>query len=160
MLSNNDILRRLRYTFSFSDDDMMALFAEAGSQASRAEISNWLKKDEHEEFVQMTDVQLATFLNGLINQKRGKKEGQKQEPETYLDNNIILRKLKIALNLKDNDIIEIITLARIKISKAELSAFFRSSTHRHYRICQDQFLRNFLKGLQLKYKPNTPLENS
>ena len=86
MLSNNDILRRLRFTFSFSDDAMMDLFAVAGSQASRAEISNWLKKDEHEEFVQMTDLQLATFLNGLINQNRGKKEGPKQEPETYLDN--------------------------------------------------------------------------
>ncbi|NOZ38536.1 MAG: DUF1456 family protein, partial [Gammaproteobacteria bacterium] len=61
---------------------------------------------------------------------------------------------KIALNLKDEDILEIMGLAGLSISKHELSAFFRRPDHKHYRECKDQILRNFLKGMRLKYRPD------
>jgi uncharacterized protein YehS (DUF1456 family) len=95
---------------------------------------------------------LAVFLNGLIIDKRGKNEGPQPEPERHLNNNIIFRKLKIALNLQAEDILEIMALAQGQISKHELSAFFRRPEHKHYRDCNDQILRNFLKGAQLKYR--------
>jgi len=98
---------------------------------------------------------LASFLDGLINEKRGKKDGPQAEPEKRLTNNIIFRKLKIALNLKDDDVLEIMSLANLRLSKHELSAFFRKPGHKNYRECQAQILRNFLKGVQLKYRPNT-----
>ena len=63
-------------------------------------------------------------------------------------------KLKIALNLKADDVLGILDLANFRISKHELSAFFRRPDHKHYRECKDQILRNFLKGIQLKYRPN------
>ncbi len=63
-------------------------------------------------------------------------------------------KLKIALNLKADDVLEIMNLADLRISKHELSAFFRRPDHKHYRDCKDQILRNFLHGMQLKYRPN------
>jgi uncharacterized protein YehS (DUF1456 family) len=94
---------------------------------------------------------MAIFLNGFINEKRGKKEGVQPEPEKRLNNNIILRKLKIALNLKDEDILEILMLADLRISKHELSAFFRNPNQEQYRLCKDQVLRNFLFGMQKKY---------
>ncbi len=152
-MNNNDVLRRLRYAFDFSDDRMIALFALADHKASRAEISSWLKKEEDPDYRRCDDRLLATFLNGFINHKRGKREGPQPEPEQRLNNNLILRKLKIALNLKDDDILDILSLAGQKLSKHELSAFFRKPGHRHYRECQDQVLRNFLKGLQLNYRP-------
>jgi len=152
-VNNNDVLRRLRYAFDFSDDRMIALFALADHKASRAEISSWLKKEEDPDYRRCDDRLLATFLNGFINHKRGKREGPQPEPEQRLNNNLILRKLKIALNLKDDDILDILSLAGQKLSKHELSAFFRKPGHRHYRECQDQVLRNFLKGLQLNYRP-------
>lgn len=151
-MTNNDILRRIRYIFDFSDSEMIALFAGAGYTASREQISDWLKKEDDPAFQKCNDLLLATFLNGLIVNKRGKNEGPQPEPEKHLTNNIIFRKLKIALNLKAEDILEIMNLADLRISKHELSAFFRKPEHKHYRTCKDQILRNFLKGVQLKYR--------
>jgi uncharacterized protein YehS (DUF1456 family) len=155
---NNDILRRIRYTFDFDDSKMIALFSLADHQVTREQISDWLKKDDDPAYQECTDTQLAIFLNGLINDKRGKKEGPQPEPEQRLTNNIILRKLKIALNLKAEDILEIMNLANLRISKHELSAFFRKPDHKHYRDCKDQILRNFLKGVQIKYRTNIQLK--
>lgn len=94
----------------------------------------------------------ASFLNGLINQLRGKKEGPQIAPEEKLNNNIILRKLKIAFDLQADDILSLLYAADLVISKHELSAFFRKPEHKHYRVCKDQILRNFLMGLQNQYR--------
>lgn len=150
-MTNNDILRRLRFTFDFNDTKMIDLFGMAGQQVTRAQISDWLKKDEDPAYLKLNDHQLATFLNGFITDKRGKKEGKQPLPEKRLNNNVIFRKLKIALNLKDEDILEILNLADMRISKHELSAFFRNPEQNQYRPCEDQILRNFLHGLQIKY---------
>lgn len=150
-MNNNDILRRIRYTFDFNDTKMIELFALADHLVTRAEISDWLKKDDDPAYKELQDVEMAIFLNGFINEKRGKKEGVQPEPEKRLNNNIILRKLKIALNLKDEDILEILMLADLRISKHELSAFFRNPNQEQYRLCKDQVLRNFLYGMQKKY---------
>ena len=152
---NNDILRRVRYIFDFGDAKMVAIFALADHKVTREQISNWLKKDDDPAFEECTDTELAIFLNGLINDKRGKKEGSPHEPEQRLTNNIIFMKLKIALNLKAEDVLAIMELAGFVMSKHELSAFFRKSDHKHYRVCQDQILRNFLQGLQIKYRGNS-----
>jgi uncharacterized protein YehS (DUF1456 family) len=97
---------------------------------------------------------LAMFLNGFIKDRRGKKEGSQPEPEKSLSNNLILRKLKIALNLKDEDILSLLTLAGREVSKHEISAFFRHPEQNQYRVCKDQILRNFIQGLQMKYRPS------
>ena len=149
---NNDILRSIRYTFDFSDVKMIALFGLANHPVTREQLNGWLKKDDDPAYQRCRDIQLAIFLNGLIIDKRGKKEGPQPRPEPRLTNNIILRKLKIALNLKSEDILEIMALAGFRLSQHELSAFFRKPAHKHYRECKDQILRNFLKGMQLKYR--------
>ena len=153
-MTNNDILRRIRYTFNFSDSKMIAIFGLANLEVTRGQVSDWLKKEDDPAYQDCTDIQLAIFLNGLINDKRGKKEGAQPEPENDLTNNIIFRKLKIALDLKADDILDIMGLANFSISKHELSAFFRKSDHKHYRNCNDQILRYFLKGVQSKYRNN------
>ena len=152
-MTNNDILRRIRYSFDLNDSKMIALFALAELEVTREQISDWLKKDEDEDFRPCTDNQLALFLNGLIIDKRGNKDGPKPAAEKSLTNNMVFRKLKIALNLKDDGVQEILQLTDTQISKHELSAFFRRLGHKHYRECKDQILRNFLKGIQLKYRP-------
>ncbi|MDH5386908.1 MAG: DUF1456 family protein [Gammaproteobacteria bacterium] len=153
-MTNNDILRRLRYTFDLSDSKMIDIFGLADHEVTRAQISDWLKKEDDPAYQACTDNQLAIFLNGFINEKRGKKEGDQPEAEKRLTNNIILRKLKIALNLKDEDIFRIMDLADFSLSKPELSALFRKKGHKHYRACKDQILRRFLTGVQLKYRDN------
>jgi uncharacterized protein YehS (DUF1456 family) len=151
-MNNNDILRKLRYIFDLSDSKMIDIFRLGGIQATRAEISDWLKKDDDEAFQPIYDPQFAVFLTGFIIDKRGKKDGEEPKPEKKLNNNIVFRKLKIALNLKDEDILEILELADFKISKHELSAFFRNPSQNQYRLCKDQILRNFLTGMQMKFR--------
>ena len=158
-MDNNDILRRTRYIFDFNDDKMMELFLSGGKEVSRAEISNWLKKEEDEAYTILEDLNLAIFLNGLINLKRGKKEGHQPKPETRLNNNIILRKFKIALNLKNEDILAMLELADFRASIHEITAFFRKPDQRQYRLCKDQILRNFLNGLQYKLQPKKEKES-
>jgi len=111
-----------------------------------------LKKNDDSAFQECSDTHLAIFLNGLIDDRRGKREGPQPKPELQLNNNIIFRKLKIALDLKADEVLEILKLSDMSISKHELSAFFRKSDHKHYRDCKDQILRNFLNGVQLKYR--------
>ena len=151
-MDNNDILRRLRYTFDFDDSKMIEVFGLASLTVSRAEVSEWLKRDDDPQKQDLLNVELAAFLNGLIVEKRGKKEGVELINEAHINNNIILRKLKIALNFKDDDMLEIYDLANLQISKHEISAFFRNPKQRQYRTCEDQFLRNFLLGLSLKFR--------
>ena len=151
-MTNNDVLRRVRYTFNLDDSGMITIIGLAGLEVTRAEISNWLKKDDDPDYVGLSDLQFATFLNGLIIEKRGKKDGPQPEPEKTLNNNIIFRKLRIALNLQADDVLNMLNTADFRISKHELSAFFRKPGHKHYRECKDQVLRYFLKGMQLKYR--------
>lgn len=161
-MTNNDVLRRIRFIFDFNDDKMINLFKQANYDVTRAQISDWLKKEDDSAFQVCSDSVFATFLNGLINDNRGKREGPQPVPENKLTNNIIFNKLKIALNLKAEDILNILESVEIRISKHELSAFFRKQGHKHYRVCKDQVLRNFLNGLQQKYRsneePETPFE--
>jgi uncharacterized protein YehS (DUF1456 family) len=155
-MTNNDILRQIRYIFDFNDPKMIDLFSLGGQLVTRSEICNWLKKEDDPDYADLNDIQLAIFLNGFISEKRGKKDGEQSLPENRLNNNIIFRKLKIALSLNDKDILEILELADIRISKHELSAFFRNPDQRQYRYCNDQILRNFLQGLQKKFKVQCP----
>ncbi|MBX2870050.1 MAG: DUF1456 family protein [Acidiferrobacterales bacterium] len=151
-MTNNDVLKKIRYIFDYGDAKMMEIFSQANREVSRSDLSNWLKKEEDSDFQNLNDELLATFLNGLINERRGKREGEQPVAEKKLTNNLIFNKLKIALNFKAEDILETLELASFSMSKHELSALFRKPTHKHYRECKDQALRNFLKGLQLRYR--------
>lgn len=151
-MNNNDVLRRIRYTFNYDDAKMIALFELGGARVSREDVAGWLKKSDDPDYRKCGDEQLATFLNGLIVEKRGKKDGPQPEPEKQLTNNIILRKLKIALDLQADDVQALIKKPDFSLSNHELSAFFRKPGHKHYRECKDQVLRYFLSGMQNRYR--------
>jgi uncharacterized protein YehS (DUF1456 family) len=148
-MTNNDILRRIRYVFDFNDAKMMAIFALADLKVRRGHIIAWLLKDDDPAFEELNDRMLATFLNGLISEKRGKRDGPQPEPEKQLNNNIVLMKLKIAMDMRAEDIIATTALAGFTLTAPELSAFMRRPGHRNHRECKDQVLRSYLKGLQI-----------
>jgi uncharacterized protein YehS (DUF1456 family) len=154
-MTNNDVLRRIRYIFNYSDDQMIGVFAHADTQVTRDQVCNWLKPDEDAELAPCDDKTLATFLNGLINTKRGRRDGPPPVPEQRLTHNMILMKLRIALDLKSDEALAILQSAGMTLSNHELSALFRKPGHQQYRECKDQILRNFLKGLQLKFRANS-----
>jgi len=154
-LTNNDILRRIRYTFDLKDRNMVEIFALADFNATREQVSAWLKKEEDEGFLKLSGTELAVFLNGFINLKRGKRDGPQPTPEKHLNNNMVFQKLRIALNLKAEDILDILQSVDFRLSKHELSALFRKPGNKNYRECKDQILRNFLLGLQHQLRPES-----
>lgn len=151
-MTNNDIFRRIRFLFDFSDPKMISIFKLANYDVESAVVNDWLKKEDDPLIKRITDKELAIFFNGLIIEKRGKREGPQPEPEDPLTNNMILRKLKIALDLKTDDILDLFASIDKRISKHELSAFFRNPKNKSYEHCMDQYLRHFLNALQTKHK--------
>ncbi|MBA4503456.1 YehS family protein [Marinobacterium marinum] len=154
-MNNNDILRRLRYAFDFKNTKLIEIFAAADHQVTQLQVMNWLKKEDDAAYCAATDRELAIFLNGLINTRRGRREGEQPQPETRLSNNMILMKLKIALNMTSDDMLQTLQAAEFCLSKHELSAFLRKPGNKHYRECKDQVLRNFLVGIQRRFRPGT-----
>ncbi len=151
-MTNNDILRRIRYSFELDDSKVMEIFALGDLEVTRTQISDWMKRDEDEAFKPCNDSEFAAFLNGFIIDKRGRKDGPARATEKRLSNNQIFSKLKIALDLKAENVLEITSLGGLTLSKHELSAFFRKPGNRHYRQCKDQCLRSFLKGMQERFR--------
>lgn len=156
-MTNNDVLRRIRYTFNLRDEKVIAIFSHVNEKVSEQQVQRWLKKDDDPDMEEITDIILAQFLNGFIIEKRGKRDGALPKAEKTLTKNLMLMKLKIALTLQNDDIIELLSSTGFTIGKSELTAFFRKPEHKNYRHCKSQFLRNFLQALQDKYrKPYTP----
>lgn len=151
-MTNNNVLRRIRDIFDFSDAAMITIFGLADLTVTRDELIDWLRKDDDSAVKNLPDKQLATFLNGLINHKRGNKAGAQPTPENNLSNNSVFRKIKIALKLEADDVLAILKRADFSLSRHELSALFRKKGHKHYRECKDQILSSFLQGLQLEYR--------
>ena len=154
-MTNNDILRRLRYALNINDSTMVEIFKLSEHEIEQSTLTDLLKKEDEKGYVDCSDNVMEYFLDGLILHKRGKKEiksGQAKKLGAPLTNNTILKKLRIALELKEDDMLGILKLANIIVSKSELSALFRREGHKNYKECGDQFLRNFLKGLTIRYR--------
>ncbi len=147
-MTNNDILRSIRYILNLNESNLIEIIGLSNFKVSHDDMSCFLKREEDPNYKNCGDKVLAHFLNGLIIYKRGKVENSSPQPiELNLTNNIILKKIRVAFALKDSDIIEKIEKSGLKISKTELTAFFRKPDHRNYRDCGNQFLRNLLKGM-------------
>jgi uncharacterized protein YehS (DUF1456 family) len=153
-MTGNDLLRRMRYALDLNSETIAEIFGLAGVEIGPIEVLKLLKKEGESGFAACDDVILNAFLDGLITYKRGAQDTKTggQPQSVVLSNNLILRKLKIALMLQDEDMIAILKQAGVRISKPELSALFRAVGHRNYKECGDQLLRNFVKGLTLSYK--------
>ncbi len=151
-MDNNEVLRQVCDIFTISDMKMVAILGLADLQMAREQVGCWLKKADDPDFQLCPDAGILSFLDGFIIDRRGKKEGVSTQPEQPLTNNAVFRKLKIALDLKAEDVLAVLRLGNVIISKHELSAFFRKPDHKHYRECKDQLLRDFLIGVSRKYR--------
>ena len=152
-IDNNWLLRNLRYVLNIDDSKMYEIFTSSGSRVSEEEVKCFLKKEEEENFKKCENIDLELFLNGLIEWKRGKKEDKEEEEVTgRITNNDIFKKLRVAFNLRSENIIEIFSLAGGEIRESEVSAIFRKIGHRNYKPCGNRYLRDFMKGLTLYIK--------
>lgn len=154
---NNDVLRSIRYTLDLSDSKVVETIhlADPAFAVDQAEVHDFLRKEDEPLFLPCPDAVLAHFLDGLIFHFRGRDESMPARPvEKRITNNVVLKKLRVAFQLKDVDMHDVFESAGFPVSKPELSALFRQPDHKNYRDCGDQMLRNFLKGLTLRLRSN------
>ncbi|WP_088293277.1 DUF1456 family protein [Bacillus mycoides] len=173
-ISNNDILIRVRYALDIKDIDMVEIFKLGGVEVTKEEVRKMLTKlknsyydevddsdvVEYDYEIKCNNVMLESFLNGFITFKRGKqdlKPGQSDRQAMSLKsngsvNNLVLKKLKIALSLTSEDMLDILEDVGVIVTKGELSALLRKEGHKNYKECGDRYARNFLKGLAVSYR--------
>lgn len=150
-MKNNDVIKSIRYTLDVNDVKIAEILKLAGYDVSREEIASIFSEDE--ESTDSGDELMAHFLDGLIYFKRGKSKDHPPQPiQIPVTNNQVLKKLRVAFKLREEEMHETLEAAGFSISKPELSALFRSEDHKNYRECGDQILRYFLKGLAIRYK--------
>ena len=154
-MTNNDILNHIRSTFSINDNTVIEIFVLADFTVTQEQLTAWFNSENGENLL-ITDTELAIFLNGFINLKRGKRDGEQAKPEAHINNNMVFQKLRIALNLKAEDILQTLQCVDFHLSKHELSAFFRKPENKHYKECRDETLQLFLLGT----KTQLSLKNS
>ncbi|WP_114633815.1 DUF1456 family protein [Vibrio splendidus] len=154
-MTNNEILRRIQHALNLKNAQIIKAIEQADMTVAHDQVINWLKEDNDKSCSTMKDKELAVFLNGFINLKRGKKEGVQPKPEVALTNNMIFMKLRIALNMKAEDVLDILEVVGISLSKYEIGAYFRKPENKNYKVCEDQLLCDFLNGVQFTNRPDS-----
>ncbi|EDL66598.1 DUF1456 family protein [Bacillus sp. SG-1] len=158
-IDNNDILIRLRYALDIKNTEMVEIFKLGGIDLSKEEVMKVLTKSEDDEVpsdnhIPCDDEMFESFLNGFITFKRGPKPVDPDRPALSYEhvNNLLLKKVKIALSLTSEDMIDILQDAGVTVTKGEMGAILRREGHKNYQICGDRYARNFLKGLTIRYR--------
>ena len=152
---NNDVLRAIRYMLDLSDGKVVEIIhlADAGASVTKEDVQAMLKKDDEPGYAECSSMLLALFLDGLVFHRRGKDDSRPpRPPEKRVTNNVVLKKLRVAFELKDEDMHQIMESVDFPVTKPELSALFRQPAHKNFRLCGDQLLRNFLKGLTMRVR--------
>lgn len=152
---NNDVMRSIRYMLDLSDGKVVDIvqLADPEFAIDQDQLQALLKKEDEDGFLACSDRVLAHFLDGLVVYYRGPNESQPvRAVEKRITNNLVLKKLRVAFQLKDVDMHQIFESAGFPLSKPEMTALFRQADHKHFRACGDQILRNFLKGVTLRYR--------
>ena len=148
-MTPNDVLRRLRYALDLDDATARRLFALGGRPIEAATLGGYLAAEEHPAFVPCPEDDLAAFLDGLITDRRGPRDpaAPPRPKDERLDNNLVLKKLRVALELQERDLLELLRLEDRALSTSEVSALFRKPDHKHFRRAGDQLLRAFFQNL-------------
>ncbi len=157
---NNDVLRSLRYTLNCNEFELVTIVKMGGGDVSQAQINTFIKKEDEPGFVNCPQNILSHFLNGLIYLKRGRDPSRPALTTELPTNNVVMKKLRVAFELKDTDFTEMLKAGGFEVSKSELSALFRKEGHINYKVCGDQYLRQILKALSLRERAKTPTDGS
>ncbi len=151
---NNSILDKLRATLTLSDADVLECFALAGCTLSPELEASLEAQDQEGTQTPLSDALLADFLDGLILVWRGPSPSGSLRPAAAVEltNNMILKKLRIALDLYAEEMLELFQLGGKTLSNADLTALFRKPTHKRYKPCDDELLSAFLEGVEKSEK--------
>lgn len=152
-MHTNEILIKVSETLKLEIKDMVQIFELGGITLNEEQVNDLLTDAEGKP--DNAYETLEYFLNGLIIYKRGvREESSEKSTKPSLSiirqssmNNVVMKKMKIALSLTNDDLIEILKKVNVVVTNRELSPMFRAEGHKHYKKCTDLFLNQFLEGL-------------
>jgi uncharacterized protein YehS (DUF1456 family) len=152
LIKTNEVLYRIQKALKLTTDDMLKAYKLEAYTMEASHLASLLKRHQEKDFIQASYEELGVFLDGLVTLKRGPSPKKSNEDEAVeLTNNLILKKLRIALELKEAETEIIFGLADVELSKQQLSSLFRKEGHKNFRECSDELLMAFLEGLDEFY---------
>lgn len=158
VISTNEILYRIQKALNLSQEDMLKAYELENYTMTATHMEDLLKRRQQKGFMLCSYEELGVFLDGLVTLKRGpspKKSESNEKAESdevvELTNNLILKKLRIALELKEAQTEIIFGLAEIELTKQQLASLFRKEGHKNFKPCSSDLLMAFIEGLDEFY---------
>jgi len=145
------IIQSLKESLNLNRKQILHIYSLEDYAMDENRLNDILKNPSKKGAKEPTFEELGIFLDGLFEYKRGEKPNIPEDIEIELDNNLILKKIRSALNLKEYEIALIFELADFKISKSQIKDLFRSTNHPKIKICDNKTLKAFLDGLKEFY---------
>jgi len=148
----NDILFKIKKALSLDEKSMQEAYALANYEMSSERLSNILKRRQDKGYEEATYEELGIFLDGLVILKRGPSDKvQKDDAVVELSNNLILKKIRVAMELKEAELIILFALAEVTLTKRQIGSLFRKEGSKNFKACSDELLMAFLDGLDEFY---------
>jgi uncharacterized protein YehS (DUF1456 family) len=152
MNKTNEVLYRIQKALNLSIEEMLRAFELEDYPMTASHLESLLIRYQDNGFVSAGYEELGVFLDGLVTLKRGPSPKKSNVDDAVeLTNNLILKKLRIALELKEQEIQIIFALADVELSKQQLASLFRKEDHKNFKPCSDELLMAFLEGLDEFY---------
>ena len=151
VLSTNEILYRIKKALNLSLEEMIEAYKLEAYEMESSHLEALLKRRLDKGFELCSYEELGVFLDGLVTLKRGPSPKKETDEAVELTNNLILKKLRIALELKEAETEIIFGLADIELTKQQLASLFRKETHKNFKPCSNELLMAFIEGLDEFY---------
>jgi len=150
-LKTNDILYKIQKALNLSQKEMLEAYELADYKMDATHLDSLLKRRQDEGSKLCSYEELGVFLDGFVILKRGPSPKKKNDEAVELTNNLILKKLRIALELKEAETEIIFSLGEAELSKQQLASLFRKEGHKNFKECSDELLMAFLDGMDEFY---------
>ncbi len=148
----NDILFKITKALSLTHQEIIEAYKLADFEMSEERLENILKRRQDKDYEEATFEELGVFLDGLVLLKRGVSNQEKRDDEVIeLTNNLILKKIRVAMELKEADLVILFALAEVTLTKRQIGALFRKEGGKNFKACSDELLMAFLEGLDEFY---------
>lgn len=151
LIRTNEVLYRLQKALQLSLEEMLEIYRLEAYPMEESYLISLLKRRQDKGFMLCSYEDLGVFLDGLVTLKRGPSPQKKCDEAVELTNNLILKKLRIALELKEAETEIIFGLADVNLTKQQLSSLFRKERHKNFKPCSNELLLAFLDGLDEFY---------
>jgi uncharacterized protein YehS (DUF1456 family) len=151
VISTNEILYRIQKALNLSTEDLLEVYKLEEYKMNESHLDSLLTRRQEKGFMLCSYEELGVFLDGLVTFKRGPSSKKSTDDAVELTNNLILKKLRIALELKEAETEIIFGLADIELSKQQLASLFRKEGHKNFKPCSAELLMAFIEGLDEFY---------